>query len=114
MQFLNDNAPAILAILGAILTPLLGLVFDLARKRLGLDLDARHREALHSALMTGARLALARQLTGPAAIKIVLDYVQASVPAAVEHFTPSADHLKRMAEAKLEQALADAGVPQPR
>lgn len=108
LQFLNDNAPAILALLGAILTPLLALLFDLLRKRFGLDMDARNREALHSALMTGAQLALSRKLTGAAALKLMLDYASVSVPGAIAYFGTSTDHLRKMAEAKLEQVGAAA------
>lgn len=108
LTFLNDNAPAILALLGAILTPLLALLFDLLRKRFGLDVDARNREALHSALMTGAQLALSRKLTGAAALKLMLDYASVSVPGAITHFGASTDQLRKMAEAKFEQAGAAA------
>lgn len=54
--------------------------------------------------MTGARLALNRQLTGPAAIDLVVAHVRQSVPDALGKLTPSENILGRLAEAKLQEA----------
>lgn len=69
--------------------------------------------------MTGARLAAARELTGAAAVSLILDYVRQSVPGALSKLTPSQNVLKDLAEAKLQEIsqdrlaslLAKAGAP---
>jgi uncharacterized phage protein gp47/JayE len=58
--------------------------------------------------MTGARLALARQLTGSAAIQIILDHVRdVGASDALGHFDLDAGTLTNLAEAKLEQVATE-------
>lgn len=73
-----------------------------------LELEAYHREALHSALTTGSQLVLAR-IRGDAAaegaakaaiLREVVDYAQRSVPDAISYLGAAFDHLLDMAEAK--------------
>ena len=52
--------PYFLELLSVVITAMLGVAVAFAKDRFGLEIEARHREALHSALMTGARLALSR------------------------------------------------------
>lgn len=75
-----------------------------AARKWGIDVEEKHRNALHSALMTGARLALNRQLTGPAAIDLIVTHVRQSVPDALGKLKPSENILGRLAEAKLQEA----------
>lgn len=105
METLIDNAlPALLDLLGIILAALLAWAAAAAKRKFGIDVEARHREALHSALMTGARLALARQLTGAAAVELIVTHARESVSDAIGHLQPTGDFLERMAEAKLQEA----------
>lgn len=97
----------ILGILAPILTALIGWVAAAISRKAGLEIDAKHREALQSALLNGARLAMSKQLTRQAAVDLVLSYVKDSVPGALEHFTPSTKVLTDLAEAKLEQAASE-------
>ena len=97
----------ILGILAPILTALIGWAAAAINRKAGLEIDAKHREALQSALLNGARLAMSKQLTRQAAVDLVLSYVKDSVPGALEHFTPSAKVLTDLAEAKLEQAASE-------
>ena len=69
--------------------------------------EARHREALQSALLNGARLALDRQLTGKAAIDLVLTFIRSSVPDAIGNLKATPEVLTDLARAKLEQAAAE-------
>lgn len=104
---INAAAPHLLDLLGLVLTGIIGWAATAARQKWGIEIEARHREALQSALLTGARLALTHQLTGKAAIDLVLSYIRASVPDAIGNLKPSAEVLTDLAKAKLEQAAAE-------
>lgn len=80
-------------------------------KRTGVEIDAKYRDGLHTALMTIARIALAKQLTGAVAIKIMWDYVSTvGAPDAVKHFGLNLEKIETLAESKLEQAKKEAVV----
>lgn len=82
------------------------------------DVEARHRAALHSALETGVALALdgveAVLRTNPAIATLdalagrVVSYTERSVPDALRRLGPSRGQLQDMARAKLREAI---GVP---
>lgn len=96
-------APHLLEAFGALLTLALGWLSVTAKRKFGLDIEARHREALHSALTTGARLALDGKLTGDAAVNLAIDYARASVPDAIRALVRDDGVLMRLAEAKLRE-----------
>lgn len=98
-------APHILEIVSLVLAALLAWVANTARRKFGIDIEARHREALHQALMTGARLAMDRHLTGTHARELVTAYVRRSVPDALSALRPGDDLLNNLADAKLQDAL---------
>lgn len=77
------------------------------KRQFGFDIKAKHRDALHSAFMTGARLSAVRELTGQAARKLVLDYVKTSVPDALSQLAPSQEMLTYLTEMKLNQIIKD-------
>ncbi|MDF3606353.1 hypothetical protein PE067_09495 [Paracoccus sp. DMF-8] len=99
--------PGLVEILGVLLTGIIAWAASKAREKWGIDIEARHRDALQSALMTGARLALANELTGKDAINLILNYVRQSVPDAIGKLNPDADVLMDLAKAKLEQAVTE-------
>lgn len=78
----------------------------------GIQIEAKHREALHSALMTGVRMALERLGAGfgqTAKTNVALEaigYVKTSVPDAIRHLGPDDAHLLAMADAKIQEALS--------
>lgn len=97
-----------------LLTLILAVIAWLMRKlpeRWRLDIEARHREALHKALDTGIGLAIDTMQKHPSiaapdmAIGVVLDYVERSVPDALRKLAPSRAHLEDMARAKLQQKV---------
>lgn len=105
MQTIIDAAmPHILEIFGVLLTGVITWAANTARQKWGIEIEARHRDALHSALMTGARLAAANKLTGQTAVNMVLDYVAQSVPDALAKLAPDAGVLDDLARAKLGEA----------
>lgn len=102
--FIASATPGLLEILGLALTGIIGWAASKARQKWGIEIEARQREALHSALMTGALLALKHELTGRAAIDLVLRYIKQSVPDAIGNLKPTPEVLADLAKAKLEQA----------
>ncbi len=117
--------PALLA-LGSILTPMIGgLVWarlspaiDRLQQWSGVQIDATHREALHSAIDTGLKLAFARG--APAAAETleahlaagrvgeVASWVYKSVPGAVAHLGVTSEILDGLTTARLSDSLASA------
>lgn len=94
----------ILPIVATIVTAIIGWAATQARARWGIEIEARQREALHQALMTGAQLALAR--LGPQAPQVALtaaavEYAQGSVPGAISGLRPAAGVLSDLALAKI-------------
>lgn len=82
--------------------------------RLRLDIEQRHRDALHRAIDTGIGLAFDALQKHPGvavpdmAVTTILDYVRKSVPDAIKNLGPSQAHLEEMARAKLAKAINDA------
>lgn len=101
--------PQLIEVLGLVLTALLAWVATRLRAKWGIDIEAKHRAALHSAILSGARLALEGKLTGASAIRLILSHVQASVPDAVIALQPPCEVLENLARAKLQEAAQVAG-----
>ena len=97
--------PLLIDLLAIVLMAALTWAAAWGKRKFGIDIEAKHRDALHSALMTGARLAAARQLTGPGALQLILDYVRKSVPDALATLAPSQAVLTDLADAKLQETL---------
>lgn len=102
-ELLIALTPHLLEMIAAVATFILGWLANWTRARWSIEIEARHREALHSALMTGVRHALARGLREQDAVaKATVDYVRVSVPDALAALRPRQQLLIEMAEAKLE------------
>lgn len=106
-QIISQSMPYMMEMLGIILSSVIAWTASKARQKWGLDMQDRHRQALHSALMTGARLAADGGLTKHAAIQIIVDHVRASVPDALAELRPDAQTLGNLARAKLAEAMAE-------
>ncbi|ODT20479.1 MAG: hypothetical protein ABS35_19630 [Kaistia sp. SCN 65-12] len=98
----------------AIATAVAGFVAAGLKRLFGVTMEARHREALHSALVTGSSLALslvadfvAQGLTPAdaraAALESGVDYVRESVPDALKALKPADGLLLDMVRAKTAQ-----------
>lgn len=88
-----EFVPYVLAVLGAVITAAVAWAAKKFSDLTGISIEARHREALQSALMNGARAAVAKATpsgvtvdVGNAAVKQGVDFVLASVPDAVAYF----------------------------
>ncbi|WP_323009510.1 hypothetical protein [Paracoccus sp. (in: a-proteobacteria)] len=106
-SIISAAMPHLLELLGLALTGIIGWAASKARQKWGIEIEARYREALHSALMTGALLALKHELTGQAAIDLILRYIRQSVPDAIIGLDARPDVLTELAKAKLEQVAAE-------
>lgn len=109
-----------------LLTVILGAIAWLMRKlpaRMQIEIEAKHRAALHSALETGTAYAFdvleTALRTNPAiaasdaTVGQVLDYVERSVPDALKRLAPSRAMLEAMARAKINEALTRLGAGKP-
>lgn len=96
--------PTLLQVIGSVLGLLLIWVTGTMKTRWGIEIEARHREALHSAIMSGIRAALTKGLGGTDAVKDALAYAEQSVPDAIAALSPSPDVLADLAQAKLREA----------
>lgn len=105
VAMLADILPIILQLVGLALAAWLARVSTFAKARWGIEIEARHREALHSALMTGIKAAVQRGLTGHAAMDAAISYAGKSVPDAIEALGPSGEVLVSLAESKLREAF---------
>ena len=107
MQTIIDTlSPVILHLIGAVLTLAVAFVARKIHQWTGIEIEARHREALHSALMTGARAAIHRGLTGTHAVLLATGYAESSVPDAIARLRPSESVLTNLARAKLAEVTA--------
>ncbi|SNT00332.1 hypothetical protein SAMN05421763_1045 [[Luteovulum] sphaeroides subsp. megalophilum] len=103
-DLLTALAPSLLDLAGVVLTTLIGFATVRFQRWTGIQIEARHREALHSAIMTAARVAVARKLAPDAATEFVSSYVRNSVPDALKQLAPPADTLDALVRSRLAQA----------
>lgn len=107
----NIIQPVLVEVILAAAVALFGFLNRKLPARHRLELEQRHRDALHQAINTGIGLAIDTVQKHPAvaptdqAIGAILDYVEASVPDALRHLAPTRAHLERMARAKLQQQV---------
>lgn len=79
-QVLTDTIQPVLSALATALIPILvAYLADRVRRWTGIEIEARHREALQSALANGARVAIEK-----GSLQHGVDYVMQSVPDAIE------------------------------
>lgn len=97
--------PALVALFGTVMTIILNRAAAVARERWGIEVEARHREALHSAIMSGVQAALLRGAKRSDAVEAAITYARKSVPDAIGKLAPGPDVLKSIAEAKLREVL---------
>lgn len=76
---LEAVSPVLMELATLIIITILGALFEVIRRYTGVSIEARHREALQSALQNGARL-----LIGGLTRAHAIDYVMGSVPDALK------------------------------
>lgn len=102
-DILNAVLPHLLEIMAALLTTVLSAAALKAKAKWGIEIEAKHREALHSAIMSGIMAATAQKLTGGRVIDFALAHARSSSPDAITALQASQAVLQNLAEAKLKQ-----------
>jgi len=99
--------PHLLEILSMIITAAISMAALYLRRWTGIEIEARHREALHSAIMSGVESAL-QHGPGKAADQLVdeaVAYARKSVPDAIARLAPDNVILRRLADRYVRTAL---------
>lgn len=108
-----DTLEQLMTILTPILLALAGLVAVRVETRIKrmthVELESYHREALHLALSTGVKLAVAKALRDGQSVDAHIEdikaqgvaYARQSVPDAIDYLKAQFDHLLTMAESKV-------------
>jgi hypothetical protein len=96
--------PALPELLGVVVTVAVTNATRYAKRKWQIDIEARHRDALQSALANGAVLAIERKLTADAAVRLIVAYARQSVPDAIKTLRPASEVLEQLARAKLAKA----------
>ncbi|MDU0341343.1 hypothetical protein [Bosea rubneri] len=114
-QTLSDSLlgvfrPYLIELAGIFVGALAAWLFKLVREKLGLDIEARHREAFQIALTQAAGMLIQRLGSGGMAIRLPVDspgiadgvpYVQQAVPDAVARFRLNPDEIAEKLTAKI-------------
>lgn len=102
--------PYIVEIVGILVAAVVGWIVKLIRDKIGLDIEARHREALQTALNNAAGLIIGKgeNLAGKLKITVQNDaiaeavsYVLKGAPDALAYFGVTPDRVRQMIEAKV-------------
>jgi hypothetical protein len=110
--------PYLADLIGLAAVAVIGVLAKLIKDKFGIDIEARHREALHSAAVSGINVALSKLDDKAGSITIdvknkliadALNYAIKAAPDAIKHFGLDAqrDKLKAIIESKLQIALPD-------
>ncbi|MFD2235923.1 hypothetical protein [Aureimonas populi] len=110
MQTALEILAPILATLASALVPILVAALVQWFRKLGIEIEANHRDALQSALTNAAMLALARG-AGQNAPQVAIDYVKRSVPDAVKTFGLDNRRIAELLLPKITEAKVQAGKP---
>jgi hypothetical protein len=122
-EFVVALMPYVVAAVGAIISICVALITKYVHDKFGIDIEAKHRDALHSALLTGTTAALSHLGDRVGAIpidvrkEVVRDavlYAEQSVPDALKHFNITPEILAEMIQSKivlLEQKATPAATP---
>ena len=113
-DILEALTPLLIDLLALLLSLAIGWLSLQAHRYLGVEVEARHREALHSAIMTGVRRSLTEGLSREQIIQEALHYVRISVPDAVRALVKDDGILRALAEAKLRELHETPGRTPPR
>ncbi|MBA2689388.1 MAG: hypothetical protein H0U63_01130 [Burkholderiales bacterium] len=108
-------APLAVTILSGVASAVLALGFSWLRKKWGWEMEANDRAALHSALISGINLAVAKagQTAGPIPritvsnpiTRMALEYALRAAPDAIRRFGLTHDKVEQMIIAKAQQVL---------
>ncbi len=103
--------PHILELVSVLIAALIAVGTASLRQWTGIQVSAKHREALHEALVSGIQSAI---LDGPEAgvdllVQKGIEHARRSVPDALNHLNPDAGVLNRIANRYAVQAMTQLG-----
>lgn len=103
---LQTLLPTILDMLLTAAVPVLvKLYYDYTKQTTTVAMQKDARERLHSALKTGALIALDTTVSDEQRIKNIIAYAKRSVPQAIDLLDPALDVLQDLAKAKLNETV---------
>ncbi|AHD00477.1 hypothetical protein [Leisingera methylohalidivorans] len=108
---LQELMPVLVSGLSVFLSAMIAAAAHKANQRWGLDIEARHREALHSAIMSGIKAAIEEgpEEAADVLISSAVGYAKASVPDAIARLSAGDPVLQRLARGKLIEATGRYG-----
>lgn len=96
----------------AILVPLIVALIVKQFQKIGIDIEAKNREALQSALENAAAVAISHTKGSPvtptptaSVTNVAVDYVKTSVPGAIKKFSLNEEKIKKLLEPHLAKAV---------
>lgn len=84
---------------------MLGYATVLIKKWTGIQIEDKHRIALHSAIRTGVLLAAEKGLDRDALVQVAKDYAKQSVPDAIRYLVPGDGVLESLIIAKAQELI---------
>lgn len=108
-EIFTQAAPALYDLIGIVLMVALTWASNELRKWVGIQIEDKHRVALHSALMTGIRTAIEKN-PGAARDLLVNDavaYARQSVPDAIKKLSPDNFILRRIADRYANEVISN-------
>lgn len=112
LDFASAVAPIALDLLSGLVLALIGWAAATINRKTGIEIEEKHRLALHSAVMSGLKAAFAQGITSRAAlVTFASEYVAASVPDAVKKLKTSGDVLPDLIESKIMDAIPSDFLP---
>lgn len=104
-EIMEALAPHLIEAFMALVTLATGYVVVLVKRYTGIQIEERHRQALHSAIHTGVLALADKGLSGEQLIEGVKDYIRQSVPDALAYLIPGEGVLATLIRAKIKQLL---------
>lgn len=104
-EILEAVAPHLIELFMALVSLATGYALVLIKRYTGIQIEEKHRLALHSAIRTGVLAMASNGLQGQALVDAVKDYVRASVPDALAYFVPGDGVLSTLIKSKIKDIL---------
>lgn len=115
-SFFGEFRPYLMEVAGILVAAAVAYAINLVRQWTGIQIEAKHREALQSALTNGATTMLGKIVPDKTGIKIEIgnqpiadgvEYVMKSVPDAIKYFGLTPERIRAMLEPKLIEEAGD-------
>jgi hypothetical protein len=104
-EIIEAMAPHLVEMLMALVSLATGYAVVLFRRWTGIQIEERHRQALHSAVRTAVVALTDRGLAGNDLIEGVKDYLHQSVPDALAYLVPGDGVLSTLIKSKLREIV---------